>query len=402
METVKVKQTRTRICPTIKDLPILELGQLGYAESEKKLFIGNGKNNVDVSTISTDLIEDGSITTAKIVDKAITTGKVNDNAITNAKIADATIEEGKLATALATKINVVDAGEFDDEEKQRTIKIFRGLKKDLPELEEGEIGYCTDTKEFFIGVMVAEALTNVLIAIDPDELLSKITVAYKIKGSLTEAQIVNDLLVEDNIGNVYNISEQFITTADFVEGAGKTYPAGTNIVIIEVGVDTYKFDVLAGFIDTSIFLTSIPEATSGNYGGIKLNYLESDLKYKVQVDGGGKAFVDLKKHFSPTKAIETNYTLQDGDENTVLLVGDEGDITITIPEDTTFNFPLDTEIALVRMKEDDDVIIGWETGVVVNGKVYTNSFKIGAQYQGVALKKLGTNKWLLLGNFEEV
>ena len=36
-----------------------------------------------------------------------------------------------------------------------------------------------------------------------------------------------------NEGNVYNITDAFTSTADFVEGAGKKYTAGTNVVIVE-------------------------------------------------------------------------------------------------------------------------------------------------------------------------
>ena len=43
-------------------------------------------------------------------------------------------------------------------------------------------------------------------------------------------------------GNMYNISDQFITTDDFKEGAGNTVPAGANVYKTEDG----KWDVLAG------------------------------------------------------------------------------------------------------------------------------------------------------------
>ena len=43
-------------------------------------------------------------------------------------------------------------------------------------------------------------------------------------------------------GNMYNIADQFTTTADFKEGAGNTIPAGANVYTTEDG----KWDVLAG------------------------------------------------------------------------------------------------------------------------------------------------------------
>lgn len=43
-------------------------------------------------------------------------------------------------------------------------------------------------------------------------------------------------------GDMYNISDEFVTTSDFVEGAGITEPAGSNVYKTESG----KWDVLAG------------------------------------------------------------------------------------------------------------------------------------------------------------
>ena len=68
-------------------------------------------------------------------------------------------------------------------------------------------------------------------------------------GSLDEAGIVASLLVAGNLGKVYNITEDFTTTSDFVEGSGKVHPAGTNIYVVDVSstsTPSYKFDVLAG------------------------------------------------------------------------------------------------------------------------------------------------------------
>ena len=79
--------------------------------------------------------------------------------------------------------------------------------------------------------------------------------AYKVGHSLTAAELTSALLVSANLGKVYNMKEQFTTDANFVEGADKTYPLGTNVAVVEVeGV--YKFDVQAGFIDISGLETS--------------------------------------------------------------------------------------------------------------------------------------------------
>lgn len=69
-------------------------------------------------------------------------------------------------------------------------------------------------------------------------------------GSLTAAQVVSSLLVEGNVGKVYNLTEDVTTTSDFVEGSGDVLPAGTNIQVIDAdttgSTPTYKFDTYAG------------------------------------------------------------------------------------------------------------------------------------------------------------
>ena len=75
---------------------------------------------------------------------------------------------------------------------------------------------------------------------------------YKPAGSVAFASLPT--LSSSVVGNVYNVTDAFTTTSDFVEGAGKSYPAGTNVVVVNTGTTaspTYKFDVLAGFVDLS-------------------------------------------------------------------------------------------------------------------------------------------------------
>lgn len=60
---------------------------------------------------------------------------------------------------------------------------------------------------------------------------------------------------EDNVGNVYNVTDKFTTDEKFVEDEGKEYPAGTNVVVVSVS-EEYKFDVLSGFVDLTSYATT--------------------------------------------------------------------------------------------------------------------------------------------------
>jgi hypothetical protein len=93
-----------------------------------------------------------------------------------------------------------------------------------------------------------------------NEVDSKLSSTYKAKGSVAFANL--PALIAANAGNVYNVTDAFTTTSDFVEGSGKSYPAGTNVVIVNTTGTTYKYDVLSGFVDLSGYLTSSDAANT--------------------------------------------------------------------------------------------------------------------------------------------
>jgi hypothetical protein len=71
-------------------------------------------------------------------------------------------------------------------------------------------------------------------------------------------------LSADNLNKIVNVTDKFTTTDDFVEGKGVSYPAGTNVAIINVGTSdepAYKYDVYTGIIDTSGFAEKVKNAT---------------------------------------------------------------------------------------------------------------------------------------------
>lgn len=76
---------------------------------------------------------------------------------------------------------------------------------------------------------------------------SAITGVYTPKGSIAFASLPT--AAAGNKGWVYNVTNAFTTTAAFVEGAGHSYGAGTNVVCVDAGSGGYKWDVLAGIID---------------------------------------------------------------------------------------------------------------------------------------------------------
>lgn len=85
--------------------------------------------------------------------------------------------------------------------------------------------------------------------------LNRLTSAIIPKGSLAFDNLPTPAAA--NLGFMYNVTNAFTTTDAFLEGAGKTLPAGTNVVVVDAGNGAYKWDMFAGMVDTSAFVTAV-------------------------------------------------------------------------------------------------------------------------------------------------
>lgn len=130
-----------------------------------------------------------------------------------------------------------------------------------------------------------------------DEVDAMFSGIYHVRGSIASADIHATLSdSETKAGDVYDLSDDTVLTADFIEYEGVATPiaAGTNIVVVNTGTDenpVYKFDTLAITMSSSI-----PQATSNALGGIKIGYTDGTVgtrNYPVQLDANGKAYVNV-------------------------------------------------------------------------------------------------------------
>ena len=98
---------------------------------------------------------------------------------------------------------------------------------------------------------------------------------------------------------------------------------------------------------------------------------------------------------------DANYTLALTDAGKVILAGHATNaVKITIPLNSSVEFPTNTEIAIVKYLA-GVVTIGTSSGATLNGEASTTTFEITDQYGTVAIKKVGTDAWIMSGNFEE-
>lgn len=114
------------------------------------------------------------------------------------------------------------------------------------------------------------------------ELLTKIgteiSAVYKPGGNKTAAELTSALLVEGNLGKVYNLTTDATTTSDWVDGAGETVKAGTDVGIVAVdndGTTVYKFNAYSVKIDLSGYKTVQTAVADPSASGNSLTFIDS-------------------------------------------------------------------------------------------------------------------------------
>ena len=89
-----------------------------------------------------------------------------------------------------------------------------------------------------------------------------------------------------------------------------------------------------------------------------------------------------------------NYTLVLADAGRLLNFNSSSNLTLTVPAESSVNFPVGTQIAITR-NGTGDVTISPAANVTIRSS--DNRTKIAKQYAAASLLKIGANEWMLLG-----
>ena len=113
------------------------------------------------------------------------------------------------------------------------------------------------------------------------EIVNGIGSVYKPVGSIAFSALPAAPAAEQQ-GYVYNMTDAFTTDARFVEGAGKEYPAGTNVAVVLNG-SAYMYDALSGNVDLSNYAQ-----TDGTYPNMAVgNASNAENAEKASQDAAG-------------------------------------------------------------------------------------------------------------------
>lgn len=217
---------------------------------------------------------------------AATAGMVTDEALTakgyqTSEQVDAAVSAKGFQTEAQVEATVTGKG-FQNAE-QVAAAVTKGTEGLLTEDALAAKGYATgdDVTKATAGMVTETALDakgfqtadNVKTSVDAAKaelqtaIDTAVSSAYKTKGSCAFADL--PALADAKIGDVWDISEDFVTTDDFVEGAGVSYTAHTNAVRVNHDGKP-KWDALAGIFDSSKFVTTdqFQEATEEDIRGL--------------------------------------------------------------------------------------------------------------------------------------
>lgn len=182
----------------------------------------------------------------------------------------------ELAEGLTQEVQSKFDEQFADKQTELEGKIQDAVDAGVGSLD-GELDQRIDEKFDQVEKQVADAAEKLV----TERINQTLSTVYKPKGTGPFLHLPTELDAS-MLGNVYNVKDAFTTDERFVEGPGKSYPAGTNIVVVDSDTpefdpspepdlsvislapevaaaaadNRYKFDVLPGFIDMDLFATA--------------------------------------------------------------------------------------------------------------------------------------------------
>lgn len=103
-----------------------------------------------------------------------------------------------------------------------------------------------------------------------------LTSVYTPRGDLTCAELTASLLIDENVGNVYEMSDSGTTSDLFIQGAGISISAGNNVGIIKASANTIMFNYMGNSFDLHDYQKK-DLASAITIGGVSQTTVESAL-----------------------------------------------------------------------------------------------------------------------------
>lgn len=313
-----------------------------------------------------------SVTAEKIASEAVETAKLANNAVTNAKLADDAVDTAEIKDGAVTNAKL--AGSIDQSK-------VTGLEVDL-ETNANAISAHSSSTANVHGI----ANTAILFTTEGGTISGNVTITgdLSVTGNTVTVSanslVVNDPLIymgEDNSGNSVDLG----IVASFDDGTyqhtGLARDASDNI-----------WKLFKGVTDEP---TTTVNFSQGSLDDLSVN----------NITAAGVVFTDgtQSKEGVPSRTPiiqkTDSYTLSSLTERDSLIEVSKGSAaTITIPAESSVNYPIGTSIDILQTSSGQVTIAG-AAGVIVNA---TPGLKLRTQWSSATLFKRSADTWVVFGD----
>ena len=356
---------------------------------------------------------DNTVTTAKIVDSNVTADKLAGDSVTSAKIADGAVTAGKIASGAIVNADISASAAIAQSK-------IDGLATSLAAKADLESPTFTGTVSGITKSMVG--LGNVDNTSDADKPVSNATqTALDAKASLSGATFTGSVEIDQNLtvdgnltvnGTTFNASATSITIEDNMvqlahQNAANTVDLGLVVAYndgaakhagIVRDVSDAKWKLFKG-------VSTEPSTTVAFTEGSLDDLAVAALEATTVTASSGVVFSDgtQTKEGVPSRTpiIQKTaaYTLGSLTERDSLIeVSHTGGsaVNVTIPADSTLNFPIGTSIDVLQTNTGSVAIAG-AGGVTVNA---TPGLTLRTQWSSATLLKRAANTWVVYGDLK--
>ncbi len=406
--------------------------------------------NIAGLAVSTAKIADDAITTAKILDANITEGKINTGAVTADKIGTGAVTELKIADGSVTSAKIAN-GTIVNEDISTTAAIAQSKIADLTaDLAAKALDADLDAH--------TGATTSVHGIADTSQLETQTGAQAKADNALTSAEQYTDahVAITTNVHGIadtaqlalLNAASQTFTGNMEVDGNlvvdgdftvnGTNFSASATSIVIEDNLVQLAHQNAANTVDLGLVVayndgankhsgivrdvsadkwklfkgvTTEPSTTvdftQGSLDDLQVNNLDAvaiTASGAITASSSGVVFTDGAQtkqgvpSITPIVEKTANYTLSALTErDTLIEVNHTGGtaVTITVPSDSTVNYPVGTSIDILRTNTGEVTIAG--SGATINA---TPGLKLRAQWSSATLFKRAANTWVLFGDLK--
>lgn len=407
-------------------------------------------SNVSGLAITTEKIADVAITTAKIEDLNVTEAKLNTGAVTADKIATGAVTELKIADGSVTSAKIAngtivnaDISSTADIEQSKIVGLTTDIANrvktndfDLHTNSTTSVHGIADTSVLATDSDVSAAQTAAQSYAD-SAVSTHSSDTTSVHGISDTAQLAYKNAANQTFTGNMEVDGNLVVDGDFTVN-GTNFSASATSIVIEDNLVQLAHQNAANTVDLGLVVayndgsakhsgivrdvsadkwklfkgvTSEPSTTvdftQGTLDDLQVKNLDAvaiTATGAITASSSGVVFTDgaqTKQGVPSITAISektSNYTLSNlSERDTLIEVNHTGGsaVTITVPSDSTVNFPIGTSIDILRTNTGEVTIAG--SGATINA---TPGLKLRAQWSSATLFKRGANSWVLFGDLK--